>query len=172
MLFGLLPHWHVRRPGLRTAPWSMPYPQAETRIWNSGVSLSMARDWLETRSVAIIRITCDLSATPYTTFRARAWARFSATIWSAITTSSITAGTPERRPVGRAGFRTTKSKRLTATTDFITSFPTTLPWANTTIPRTTATAAASSWTWMQHHRRALERRLTEHKCGQQWIFCG
>src|SRR5207249_11302807 len=37
---------------------------------------------------------------------------------------------PERRPVGRAGFRTTKSKRLTATTDFITSFPTTLPWAN------------------------------------------
>src|SRR6266436_804658 len=153
MLSGLPRRCLVRQLELQTAPWSTPYPQAETRTWNSGDSHSMARDWRGTPSVATIRITCGLSATRYTTFRERASAPFSATTWSAIIISYITAGTPERLPAGPAGFPTIKSRRLTATTDFTTSFPITLWWANTIIPRTTATAADSFWTWIQRHRR-------------------
>src|SRR5207249_11059774 len=122
MLFGLLRRCLVRQLELLTAPWLMPYPKAETRIWNSGDSRSTGGDLRGMPSAVTIHTICDLSAIPYTTFRERASAPFSVTTWSAITISCITAGIPGRLPAGPAEFPTTKSKRLTATTDCTTSF--------------------------------------------------
>src|SRR5207247_7562979 len=55
-----------------------------------------------------------------------------------------------RWPAGPAGFPTTRSKRLTATTDCITSFPITLWWVSTIIPRTTATEMGPFTTLHRH----------------------